>query len=141
MKPTFSLLSLSLLFTCGVAFAAQAPAGQQPAPGAPAQQPAQQPAGQPQAAPDQGTPLNKLDLSNDQKKQIHEIRRQSQQQVATVRGDTSLTQQQQAQQVRQIRHKASQQVDSVLTPDQLARYEAWRKSHQRQHHAAKTQPS
>jgi len=140
MKTTFSLLSLSLLLACGTALAAQTPTGQQAPPAAPAQQPAQ-PQAQPQPSPDQGVPFKDLNLSNDQKKQIHEIRKQSQQQVAAVRADSTLTPQQQTQQVRQIRHAASDKVDNVLTPDQRAQYDAWRKAHKRQRHAAKAQPA
>jgi len=109
----------------------------QPAAGAPSHPPAQSPAAQ----PEEGTPLSKLDLSDDQKKQIHGIRKKSQQQVQAVKGNTSLTPQQQAQQVRQIRRTANQQVEGVLTPDQREKYEAWRRAHQRRHHPPQPNPA
>jgi len=144
MERTFALLAFGVMFAAAPALAAQTPSGQQPpappASGTPAQPtptaPVQQPAQPPLTEGERGAPLNKLDLSNDQKKQIHEIRKQAQQQVQAVRNDTSLTPQQQTQQIRQIRHKSAQQVDAVLTPEQRAKFDAWRRAHQRHHHAA-----
>jgi Spy/CpxP family protein refolding chaperone len=149
MNRTFAFLSLAALFAAAPALRAQAPGGQQPpaapAPSAPSQPapaaPAQQPGQPPAAEAEQGAPLSKLGLSDEQKKQIHDIRQQSQQQVQVVRNDTSLTPQQQTQQIRQIRHKAAQQVDGVLTPEQRAKFDAWRRAHQRHHHPAHGQPA
>ena len=153
MHPNIALLVLGMTAAWGPALRAQAPGGQQPpaapppsapsqpAPVAPAQAPGQQPAQPPAAEAEQGAPLNKLGLTDDQKKQIHEIRKQAQQQVQAVRSDTSLTSQQQTQQIRQIRHKAAQQVDGVLTPEQRAKFDAWRRAHQRHHHPAHGQPA
>lgn len=141
MNRTLALLSLSALLVYSPALHAQASGSQQPpaapAPSAPAQQPAQSPA----AESEQGAPLSKLDLTNDQKKQIHDIRKQSQRQVQAVRSDTTLTPEQQTQQIRQIRHKAAQQVEGVLTPEQRAKFDAWRKAHQRHHHPSRGQPA
>jgi periplasmic protein CpxP/Spy len=148
MKRHFGFLCLALAF--GVlpmlraenwggqqAPAQPASAPSQPAAGAPAQQPAQPPAAQ----PEEGAPLSKLGLSEDQKKQIHRIRKNSQQQVQAVKSDSSLTPEQQAQQTRQIRRKANQQVESVLTPEQRERYEAWRREHQRRRQPSQTKPT
>jgi len=105
-----------------------------PAASSPAQQPAQQPGAHPPAAqPDEGGPLTKLGLSDQQKSQIHGIRQKSQEQVQAVKSDTSLSPQQQSQQIRQIRHKANQQVESILTPEQREKYDAWRRAHERRH--------
>jgi len=127
---------------------AERPGGQQPPPQAPsapsqpaASAPAQQPAQPPAAQPEEGAPLSKLGLSNDQKKQIHGIRKNSQQQVQAVKSNASLTPQQQAQQVRQIRRTTMQQVDGVLTPEQREKYDAWRRSHQRRHHPPPPKPA
>jgi Spy/CpxP family protein refolding chaperone len=119
---------------CALLFAAQQPAPAQnaPAPGTSAQQP--------QAQPEEGAPLSKLGLSDDQKKQIHSIRKQAQDQVQTVRKDTSLTPQQQMQQIRQIRRNELQQVEGVLTPEQREKYAAWRQSHRRRHRPPPQQP-
>ena len=138
MKPGRSFLLVSAFVVCAAMVAAQTPSQstQQPTQ-QPAQQPAPTPATPPQkplaAQPEQGAPLSQLGLSSDQKKQIHEIRKQAQQQVQAVHNDNSLTQQQQMQQIRQIRRHAEDQQDSVLTPEQRAKYEAWRKSHERHH--------
>ena len=129
MRRYFVFLSLAAAIGATRTIAAQNSGGQQPPPPAPSA-PAQ-PAARPPAEPEEGAPLNKLGLSDDQKRQIHGIRKKSQQQVQAVRSDTSLTPQQQAQQTRQIRRKANQQVESVLTPDQREKYDAWRRAHQR----------
>jgi Spy/CpxP family protein refolding chaperone len=139
MKRTRSFAILGTLLLFVTALRAQSPSGQQPPAAPPPSTPAQSPP--PAAEPEAGAPLSKLDLSNDQKKQIHNIRKESQQEVQKVRSDTSLTQQQQTQQIRQIRHSATQKVEGVLTPDQRAKYDAWHKAHQRQHHASHQQPS
>ena len=101
-------------------------AQQQPPP--PAQTP---PAQQPAAEPEEGAPLSRLSLSDDQKKQIHSIRKQAQEQVQVVRKDTTLTPQQQTQQIRQIRRNELQRVECVLTPEQFEKYQTWRRAHQR----------
>ena len=117
---------------------AQGSGGQQlpPVSNPPAQSPQAAPPEQsappPAAEPEEGAPLNRLGLSDDQRKQIHSIRRDAESQVQAVRADTSLTPQQQTQQIRQIRRKALQQVEGVLTPEQREKYQAWRKS--RHHH-------
>lgn len=130
--------------------AAQNPAGQQgpPAAAPPPQQPPAPGAGgapaQPPARPgaqlpnEEGAPLNKLGLSDEQKKQIHEIRKQTEKQIQDVRGNTSLTEQQQRQQIRQLRRGAHQQVEGVLTPDQREKYNAWLRA-QRQRHRRQPQ--
>jgi len=140
-------LLLAILIACFLNtsnLCAQGAGGQQPQPAQPQSAPSQPAAGTPAQTPppaDAGAPLSRLDLSPDQKKQIHTIRKEAQQQVQKVRSDTSLTPQQQTQQIRQIRRSAAQQVDGVLTPEQKTKYDAWRKAHQRPHHAAKAQPA
>jgi Spy/CpxP family protein refolding chaperone len=101
----------------------QPPTQAPPAPGTSAEQP--------QAQPEEGAPLSRLGLSDDQKKQIHSIRKQAQEQVQAVRKDTTLTPQQQTQQIRQIRRNELQQVEGVLTPEQREKYQAWRQAHHR----------
>lgn len=119
---------------------AAAPA-QQPAPPSAGAEPAQQ-SGAPEAQnpKEQGAPLSRLGLSEDQKKQIHDIHKQTDQQVEEVRNNTSLTEQQQRQQIRQLRRGANQQVESVLTPEQREKYDAWRRA-QRQHRRRPQPPS
>jgi Spy/CpxP family protein refolding chaperone len=138
MKRALSFLSLGGLLVCA-ALRAQTPGGQQPPAAPPPQDAPSQPAAgtptqPPAATPEAGAPLSKLGLSDEQKKQIHNIRKEAQQQVQAVHNNTSLTQQQQAQQVRQIHHSSAQQVDGVLTPEQRAQYDAYRKAQRRPHH-------
>jgi len=145
MNRALALLLLGFLASAVPRSAAQAPAGQQTPPpaGAPAQQPAPPDAAGPPAQPpptpgtqapkEEGAPLSKLGLSEDQKKQIHEIHKQTDEKVQEVRGNSALTEQQQRQQIRQLRRGANQQVESVLTPEQRQKYDAWRRA-QRQHH-------
>ena len=136
MNRTLALIALGAVYAAAPALLAQGAGGQQqpppPAQNSPAQSPqaapAQQPA-PPAAAPGEGSPLSQLGLSDDQKKQIHKIRKQAQDQVQAIRKDTSLTEQQQTTQIRQVRRNQIQQVDEVLTPEQREKYDAWRKAH------------
>ncbi len=118
---------------------AESPGGQQPPPQAPSTP--SPPAASAPAQAEEGAPLSKLGLSDDQKKQIHGIRKNSQRQVQAVKSNASLTPQQQAQQVRQIRRAAMQQVDGVLTPEQREKYDAWRRSHLRRRHPPPPKPA
>jgi len=136
MTRTLALIFLGAALAAAPSLFAQGSGGQQPPPAsnppAPSPQaapPQQQSAPPPAAEPEEGAPLSKLGLSDDQKKQIHSIRQQAQSQVQAVRSDTSLTPQQQTQQIRLIRRKAAQQVDGVLTPEQRQKYDEWRKAH------------
>jgi len=109
----------------------QPPPAQNPPGAQPQAAPGQQPATPPAAQPEEGAPLSKLGLSDDQKKQIHKIRKQAEEQVQAIKKDTSLNEQQQTIQIRQVRRNQVQQVDEVLTPEQREKYDAWRKSHAR----------
>jgi periplasmic protein CpxP/Spy len=157
MTRKLGLLVLSAVFTAAPALLAQSRGAPEasgccallraqllpaPAPNAPpqpalqVQNPSAQPSPEqstppPAAEPEEGAPLSKLGLSNDQKKQIHAIRRQAQEQVQAVRNNSALTPQQQTHQIRQIRRKALQQVEGVLTPEQREKYDAWIRSHRR----------
>ena len=138
MSRSLALIALGAALAAAPALLAQGTGGQQPpAPNPPAPSPHAAPPPQsapPSAAePEEGEPLSKLGLSDEQKKQIHSIRRQAQDQVQAVKNDASLTSQQQTRQIRQIRRTEFQQMDAVLTPGQREQFEAWRKS-RHQHH-------
>ena len=144
MKLQFGFLCLAVAIGGPLMLRAQSPGGQQPppqAPGVPTRPSASAPAQPPAAQAEEGAPLSKLGLSDEQKSQIHGIRKNSQRQVQAVKSNASLTPQQQAQQVRQIRRTAMQQVDGVLTPEQREKYDAWRRSHQRRHHPPPPKPA
>ncbi|HKM89672.1 MAG TPA: hypothetical protein VJX29_03580 [Candidatus Acidoferrales bacterium] len=143
MKLRFGFLCLAMAMGGTPMLRAESPGGQQSppqAPSAPAHPAASAPAQPPAAQAEEGAPLSKLGLSDDQKRQIHGIRKNSQRQVQAVKSNVSLTPQQQAQQVRQIRRAAMQQVDGVLTPEQREKYDAWRRAHQRRRHPPPPKP-
>jgi len=146
MSRTLALIFFGAALAAVPSLLAQGTGGQQPPPANPsapspqASPPPQQSAPPPAAEPEEGAPLNKLGLSDDQRKQIHSIRKQAESQVQTVRNDTSLTPQQQTQQIRQIRRKALQQIEDVLTPEQREQYDAWRKSHRHRRRQPPLQP-
>jgi Spy/CpxP family protein refolding chaperone len=131
------VLGWMLLFPAGSG-AQGSPGGQQAAPPPPSasvpQQPApaQTPPAPGAAQPVQGAPLGKLNLSDDQKKQIHTARRQAQQQVETVKNDPSLTPEQKREKIHQIRRDESAAIDNTLTPEQREKYDAYRRA--RHHH-------
>jgi protein CpxP len=130
MNRKLALLAVGGALLIATAVLAQgSPSGQQPAPQAPAQQPSTPGA----AAPNQGAPLGKLGLSDDQKKQIHDIRQQTQQHIESVRNDSSLSPQQKRDKIRELHRTADQSIDGVLTPEQRKKYDAWRKAHRRHH--------
>lgn len=108
---------------------AQNPPAQAPPPAAPG--PGQQPGGAPGAQGQREGPLSQLNLTDQQKKEIHKIRQQAEEKVQAIRKDTSLTQQQQMVQIRQVRRKQREEVEAVLTPEQREQYEAWLKEHAR----------
>ena len=159
MKQTAAILAAMLLSAS--AMCAQAPAESQadskgaqaqpqqpaqgaqpaPAPQGTAPQPPQQTPAPGTAQPATGAPLGKLNLNDDQKKQIHEARQDAQQQIEAVRKDTSLTPQQRHQKIREIRSAENQKIDAALTPEQREKYDAWRQAKRgHRHHARKQQP-
>ena len=136
MNRKLALIALGAVTMTAPALFARGSGGQQPpAQNPPAQSPpapaGQQPATPPAAQSEEGAPLSKLGLSDDQKKQVHKIRKQAQEQVQAIKKDTSLTEQQQNLQIRQVRRNEMQQVDGVLTPEQREKFDAWRKAHAR----------
>jgi Spy/CpxP family protein refolding chaperone len=60
----------------------------------------------------------KLNLSQDQKNQIKQFRKDEKSQIDAVRNDSSLTPEQKEKKIRQIRRDTHKQVLGVLTPEQ-----------------------
>jgi periplasmic protein CpxP/Spy len=92
----------------------------------PANASSSQSSGPQHAAPDpqkQAARLTKrLALSNDQSTKITAILQNQQQQLATVRGDNSLSQQDRRAKMRSIHQDADTQINAVLTPAQQTQY-------------------
>jgi periplasmic protein CpxP/Spy len=93
---------------------------------APADTGSSQSSGPQHAAPDpqkQAARLTKrLGLSDDQSTKIATILKNQQQQIAAVRGDSSLSQQDQHAKMHSIRHDTDTQINAVLTPAQQTQY-------------------
>jgi len=59
-----------------------------------------------------------LGLTQQQKTQLHNLRTTMQDQVAVIRHDTTLTEQQKQQQIQQLRQSIRAQINAVFTPEQ-----------------------
>ena len=69
--------------------------------------------------------MQNLNLTDDQKSKIHDIRAKTWDQIKAVRNDASLSDTQKKQQVHRLRKNAHKQVASVLTPEQR---EQWKQN-------------
>ncbi|MBE1162104.1 hypothetical protein [Dyella acidiphila] len=121
---TFGSRFALLAFALGAASLAPAAFAQDSAPAGNSTQ-----ASAPQhAAPDpqkQAARLTKrLGLSDDQSSKITTILQNQQQQMSTVRGDSSLSQQDRRAKMRSIRQDSDTQINAVLTPAQQTQYTA-----------------
>lgn len=148
MKRILLSSTLALILTAPAAFCQQT--AQQPTNDATAQQPADQ--GQHgrrhhafdahKAALHLGKRLN---LTDDQTAKLEPILASQQQKMASLRSDTSLTQDQRRQQFRSIHQDTKTQLATVLTPDQLQQLQSMRRFHgrrpQQQPDSAATPPS
>lgn len=115
-------LALAVALLSGPALRAQTSAPQQQTGG-------QQESTEPRKGDREG--LRDLDLSNDQKNQIEQIRQNEKQQLEAVRNDPSLTSAQKRQQARAIRHNSNKQISGILTPEQRKKWNKLRRQHRR----------
>ena len=60
----------------------------------------------------------KLNLTDDQKAKMKDLRQQTRQQVQAVRNDSSLAPEQRAAKIREIRRNNMKRMQSILTPEQ-----------------------
>ncbi len=67
----------------------------------------------------QSDPDNPLNLTDEQKEKLRPIVADENQQLETLRSDTSMSQEQKMQKANQIRESASPKIKAVLTPEQL----------------------
>jgi Spy/CpxP family protein refolding chaperone len=86
---------------------------------------------------DRGAFLANLNLTDDQKAQIKQIREGARSQVDAVKNDSSLSTEQKEAKVRDIRHDSHEQVKKVLTPEQRKQMHENRREHReiKQHQA------
>ena len=75
------------------------------------------------SAPASSTPATRpgrfnLGLTQEQKTQLHNLRTSMQDQIAIIRHDPTLSQEQQKQQIQQLRQTTSAQLKAVFTPEQ-----------------------
>jgi periplasmic protein CpxP/Spy len=86
--------------------------------------------GQTQTTPAQNSAAGPdLNLTDDQKAQIKQIREQTQEQIKAIQDNSSLSAAQKEQQLRQLREDERKQEEALLTPAQKQILEQWRASH------------
>jgi Spy/CpxP family protein refolding chaperone len=71
----------------------------------------------------------KLNLTDDQKKQFQQIRQNTMQQAKSIRGDSSLSQDQKQEKMLALRKQSHQEMFKVLTPEQQAQLKQMREEH------------
>jgi Spy/CpxP family protein refolding chaperone len=76
--------------------------------------------------------MEQLNLTDQQKADIHAIRAKARARAMAVKNDSSLTDVQKHAQMRQIRHATRRQVAGVLTPEQRQQWHAQMKQHHQQ---------
>ena len=96
---------------------------------------------EPNKQPGLGPALEKLNLSDDQKTQIMNIRQKTAEQVQALKSDTSLTDQQKRDKFRSIRMDTHKQISAVLTPDQRKQWQQMQQQHRAQMQAEHQQKS
>jgi Spy/CpxP family protein refolding chaperone len=71
-----------------------------------------------------------VQLSAEQKQQLHELRATARDQAAIIRNDQSLTEAQRQAKLKELRANTRQQMKSVFTPEQQQAFAARRSAHQ-----------
>jgi periplasmic protein CpxP/Spy len=118
-KISISLLLAIALLACGTALYAQDSMSQGQAAAAPQDH-------HPMMSPDQRLQhmTRQYNLTEDQQTKIKPILEQEQQQMQTLRSDTSMSQQDRMSKIRELRQSTNEQIKGVLTPDQQKKWEA-----------------
>lgn len=83
--------------------------------------------------------MEQLNLTDQQKAEIHAIRAKARARTMAVKNDSSLTDEQRHAQMHQIRHATRRQVAGVLTPEQRQQWHAQMKQHHQQMEQQKQQ--
>jgi protein CpxP len=79
---------------------------------------------------------NPLNLTDEQKAKLRPILAEENQQLDTLRNDTSMTQEQKISKANEIRQNASPKIKAVLTPEQLQKLADLQKAKQQQNQGA-----
>jgi Spy/CpxP family protein refolding chaperone len=74
----------------------------------------------------------KLNLTDEQKKQFHQIRQETMKQAKAIHQDSSLSDDQKRDKMQQLRKQSHQQMFSVLTPEQKDQLKQLREQHQKE---------
>jgi hypothetical protein len=90
-----------------------------------------QPQSQAQAGED-----NPLNLTDEQKAKLRPILAEENQQLETLRGDSSMTQEQKMSKANEIRQTAGPKIKAILTPEQLQKLADLQKAKQQQNQSA-----
>ncbi len=124
MKKTIFLLVAIALLACGTALYAQDSMSQAPAAAAPQDH-------HPMMSPDQRLQhmTRQYNLTEDQQQKIKPLLEQEQQQMQTMRQDTSMSQQDRMAKMRELRQSTNEQIKGVLTPDQQKKWDAMQSRH------------
>ena len=95
------------------------------------------------AAPAQGRTLDRpaLNLTQDQKDQIKQIRTSQHAKIMALRNDDSLSQIDRRAQIREVRKETRAQVAAILTPEQLEKLKQYRMERQRSHRGRRGRPA
>jgi Spy/CpxP family protein refolding chaperone len=79
-----------------------------------------------------GALAQKLNLTDDQKQQFHQIHQQMMKQARTVHKDSSLSDEQKRDKMQQLRKQSHQQMFSILTPEQKDQLKQLREQRQKE---------
>ena len=74
-------------------------------------------------------PFEKLNLTEEQKAQVHPIMQKTGEEIKAIKEDASLSQEQKEQQIQTIRQNTEEQLKTILTPEQFQKLEAMKAEH------------
>jgi len=79
-------------------------------------------------------PFEKLNLTEEQKAQIHPIMQKTGEEIQAVKADTALTKEQKEQQIQTIKESTDEQLKTILTSEQYQKLEQMKAEHKGKHH-------
>lgn len=140
--------ALALAISLSASAQSQPPASSQSQTGSAQSAPTAPPASQPNApnsnsanAQSQANDDNPLNLTEDQKAKLRPIIIDENQQMETLRNDTTMTQDQKIAKASQIRAEASPKIKAILTPEQLQKLAELQEQRARQQSPQSNQPA
>ena len=78
-------------------------------------------------------PMEKLNLTEEQKTQIHPIMKKAREEAKAIKADATLTPEQKKQQLQALRQSTDEQLKTILTPEQFQKLEAIRAERKEKH--------